>query len=218
MQHHGRGARAAFRFRATGLLLLVGYLLYLGWLTLRPPALPWVTAANLRPLATIRAELALGLWPAVQHLGGTLLLLAPLGVLLPWAVGRLEGSLLTSLARTVFTGVLVSLGLALLQTNRSGRPLDVDSLVLHLTGVAIAHAALVPVLRGWTRRGAERARASASAGAPSATGGSSRGEPFQGRAPRISGVGTVPRADVPSFSGAYGRDITRPRRLTKESS
>ncbi|MEU8354246.1 VanZ family protein [Streptomyces sp. NPDC048845] len=190
MQRHGCGARAAFRLRATGLLLLVAHLLYVGWVSLRPPTVPWVTASNLRPLATIRAELALGVWPAVQHLGGTLLLLAPLGVLLPWATGRLGGSLLGSLARTVFAGVMVSLGVALLRTSLSGRTLDVDSLMLHATGVALAHLTLVPALRAWLRRHSERP-------GTAAPGGTQRrearpAEPAQGSPPTISRVRTVP--------------------------
>ncbi|MBQ0987352.1 VanZ family protein [Streptomyces sp. F63] len=224
MQRHGCGARAAFRFRATGLVLLLAHLLYVAWTALRPPTLPWVTAAHLRPLATIRAELALGLWPAVQHLGGALLLLAPLGVLLPWAAGRLEAPLLASLTRTVFTGVMVSLGLALLQTNLSGRTLDVDSLALHTLGIALTHLALVPVLRGGLRRLCEQARRSspgvpASSRDPRGPGLPPAEEASQGAALRIPGVGTAPWADVSSPSWAYGRDIARhPRRLTKESS
>ncbi|MCC5035184.1 VanZ family protein [Streptomyces sp. WAC 00631] len=220
MQRHGCGARAAFRFRATGLVLLFAHLLYVAWTALRPPALPWVTAAHLQPLATVRAELALGLWPAVQHLGGALLLLAPLGVLLPWAAGRLEVPLLSSLTRTVFTGVMVSLGLALLQTNLSGRTLDVDSLVLHTLGIALAHLALVPALRGWLRRLCERAgRASPAVPAsPGRPGGLPAEEPPQGPPLRIPRVGAVPWTDVSSPSWAYGRDIAQhTRRLTKES-
>lgn len=70
--------------RVTGLLLLVAHLSIVAWLTLRPRTVPWVSATNLEPLATIRAALAHGpSWEAVQHLGGSVLLLAPLGVLLP---------------------------------------------------------------------------------------------------------------------------------------
>ncbi|WP_051723398.1 VanZ family protein [Streptomyces albus] len=220
MQRHGCGARAAFRFRATGLVLLLAHLLYVAWTALRPPSLPWVTAAHLQPLATVRAELALGFWPAVQHLGGALLLLAPLGVLLPWAAGRLEAPLLASLTRTVFSGVMVSLGLALLQTNLSGRTLDVDSLVLHVLGIALAHLALVPTLRGWLRRLCERARRASPSvpAAPGGPGGVPGEETSQGASLRIPGVGAVPWADVSSPSWAYGRDIARrPRHLTKES-
>ena len=190
VQLHGCGPGAAFRFRATGLVLLVAHLLYVGWTALRPPALPWETAAHLRPLATIRSELALGAWPAFQHLGGAVLLLAPLGVLLPWATGRLHGSLPGSLTRTAFAGVMVSLGLALLQTNVSGRPLDVDSLMLHVVGIALAHLTLVPALRAWLRRHDRRPEAAPPA-RPTRRG-RLREDVSQGVTPTIPRVGVVP--------------------------
>ncbi|MGP3927489.1 VanZ family protein [Streptomyces sp. 8N616] len=146
MHRLGSGDRPTVRFRATGLVLLVAHLLVVGWLTLRPLRVPWVPAANLRPLVTIRAELAQGPWDAVHSLGPSLLLLAPLGVLLPMAKGRLAACGLGSLAHTVFTGAMVSLGIELLQTDVSGRTLDVDDLLLNTAGVAIAYLLLVPLL------------------------------------------------------------------------
>ncbi|MGP4002187.1 VanZ family protein [Streptomyces sp. 8N706] len=182
MQRHGPGERATFPLRATGLVLLVAHLLTVGWLTLRPLSLPWVAAANLRPLATIRTELARGPWEAAQSLGPWLLLLAPLGVLLPVVTGRLGGSLLGAFAHTVFTGAMVSLGIELLQTDVPGRTLDVDSLVLNTTGVGVAYLLLTPPLRAWIRRKDD--------GVPSAH--PSREEASQGATPTIHRVGIAP--------------------------
>lgn len=63
------------------------HLLLVGWLTLRPLDVPWMTAANLQPFAGIKADLTLGPAAAIRRIGGELLLLAPLGVLLPMAGG-----------------------------------------------------------------------------------------------------------------------------------
>lgn len=152
VQHHGRGDRTAHRIRATGLVLLFAHLLLVGWVTLRPLAVPWVTPPNLRPLTTIRAELAAGPWEAAQGLAGSLLLLLPLGPLLPVVKRQLTGSWTVSFVRTVGTGLLVSVAIALLQTDVPGRTFDVDRLLLNAAGVAIGHLLLVPPLRARVRR------------------------------------------------------------------
>ncbi|GCD43446.1 VanZ family protein [Streptomyces paromomycinus] len=138
--------------RAAGAVLLVAHLLIVGWLSLRPRTVPWVPAANLRPLATIRAELAHGPWEAVQSLGGAVLLLAPLGILLPMTAGRLNVSPLGSLARTAFTGAMVSLAIELLQAGIPGRVPDVDMVLLNTAGVVLAHLLVVPGVRYRLRR------------------------------------------------------------------
>ncbi|MFG2093774.1 VanZ family protein [Streptomyces sp. NPDC048612] len=139
--------------RVTGLLLLVAHLSTVGWLTLRPRTVPWVSATNLQPLATIRAELAHGpSWEAVQHLGASVLLLAPLGVLLPLSAGRLNVSPLVSLTRTVFAGSMIALAIELLQSGVPGRVPDIDSVLLGSLGVALAHLAVVPAARRRLRR------------------------------------------------------------------
>ncbi|MFE3770566.1 VanZ family protein [Streptomyces sp. NPDC059122] len=178
MQRHGPGNTVAPRLRATGFLLLVAHLLIVGWLMLRPRTVPWVPAANLEPLASIHAELARGGWSAVWHLGAPVLLLAPLGVLLPLAGGRLDVSPLGSMARTVFAGAMISLTIELLQTAVPGQVPDVDTVLLNTLGVALAHLAVVPGARSRLRR---------------------RDERRQGATPRISRVGLTPQADV--FSG-----------------
>ncbi len=182
VQRHGSGDNAALRMRATGLLLLVAHLLIVGWLTLRPRTVPWVPAPNLQPLASISAELARGPWHAVQSLSGQVLLLAPLGVLLPMAAGRLDVSPLVSLTRTVFAGAMIALAIELLQTGVPGQVPDVDSVLLGTAGVAVAHLAVVPGYRYKLRRRRERLR---------------------GTTPRISRVGLAPQADVLSGSRTY---------------
>lgn len=180
MQHQGRGDRAARRLRATGLVLLCAHLLFVGWVTLRPLSVPWVTPANLRPLATIRAELAAGPWEAAQSLAGPLVLLAPLGALLPMAGRQLTGSRAASFARTTGTGLLLSVAIALLQTNVPGRTFDVDRILLNAAGVVVGHILLVPPIRGRVRRRLRGMR-------------SPYGRPDpQGSTPNISRVRTAP--------------------------
>ncbi|MGC9382131.1 VanZ family protein [Streptomyces sp. MH13] len=183
MQRHGfLGGSAALRIRVTGSVLLVTHLAFVAWYTLRPLDVPWVLPPNLRPLAGIRADLALG-WPAAaRSLGGALALLAPLGVLLPMAGGRLAVSPLASLLRTTAAGALLSLGIELLQTGVPGQVVDVDSLLLNTAGVALAHLAVVPAGRARLRRRSRR-------------GGQEdvrREEPTQGRTPTIPRVGIAP--------------------------
>lgn len=85
MQRQGPGGSAAFRFRVAGVILLLAHLLLVAWLTLRPLDVMWMTAANFEPLAGIKADLALGPLQAFRRISEGLLLLAPLGVLLPAA-------------------------------------------------------------------------------------------------------------------------------------
>ncbi|MET7378216.1 VanZ family protein [Streptomyces sp. NPDC005526] len=177
---------AANHVRVTGGVLLVAHLALVAWLTLRPLDVPWVMPANFRPLATVRADLALG-WPeAARRIGEGLALLAPLGVLLPLAHGRLCASLVASLVRTVAAGALISVGIALLQTGVPGRVVDVDTLLLNTVGVALAHLAVVPAGRARLRRGAERRERTAVR--PE--------EPAQGRTPTIPRVGIAPWGDA----------------------
>ncbi|WP_345133161.1 VanZ family protein [Streptomyces mexicanus] len=187
MQRQGSlGGRAALRLRATGGGLLVIHLALVAWLMLRPLDVLWVAPPNLRPLATVRADLELG-WPgAVRPLAEGLGLLAPLGVLLPLAHGRLQVSPVASLARTVAAGALVSLGIALLQTGVPGRVVDVDTLLLNTVGVALAHLVVVPAARSRLRRRAERRGGFA---AP-------RQDAAQGRTPTIPRVGIAPWSDA----------------------
>ncbi|MFF0220801.1 VanZ family protein [Streptomyces sp. NPDC004629] len=183
MQRQGSiGGSAANRIRVTGGVLLVAHLTLVAWLMLRPLNVPWVMPANLHPLAGIRADLALG-WPeAARRIGEGVALLAPLGVLLPMAHGRLTVSPLASLIRTAAAGALLSLGIALLQTGVPGRVVDVDSLLLNTVGVALAHLAVVPAGRSWLRRRGERVRRTPL----------HQEEATQGRTPTIPRVGIAP--------------------------
>ncbi|MEV6841130.1 VanZ family protein [Streptomyces sp. NPDC051133] len=186
MQRQGSlGGSAAIRIRVTGGVLLLAHLTLVAWLMLRPLDVPWVLPPNVHPLAGIRADLALG-WPAAaKPLGEGLALLAPLGVLLPTAHGRLAVSAISSLLRTAAAGALVSLGIALLQTGVPGRVVDVDSVLLNTTGVLLAHLAVVPAGRARLRRREERE----GAGAGRRT---VQEELSQGRTPTIPRVGIAP--------------------------
>ncbi|MFF7308601.1 VanZ family protein [Streptomyces sp. NPDC008137] len=188
MQRQGSvGGSAEFRIRVTGGVLLVAHLAFVAWFTLRPLEVPWVMPANLRPFAGIRADLALG-WPeAARHIGGKLALLAPLGVLLPMASGRLAVSPLASLLRAVAAGALLSMGIELLQTGVPGQVVDVDSLFLNTAGVGLAHLALVPAGRSWLRR---------RTAVPLARMPLPPEEPAQGRTPTIPRVGIAPWSDA----------------------
>ncbi|MFC9847257.1 VanZ family protein [Streptomyces sp. NPDC060223] len=183
MQREGSGGdSAAIRIRVAGGVLLLAHLALVAWITLRPLDVPWVSAANLRPFAGIRADLALGPREAARRIGEGLILLAPLGVLLPTAGGKLTVSPLGSLVRTVAAGALLSLGIELLQTGVPGQVVDVDSLLLNTVGVALAHLAIVPAGRSGLRRRAERQRRAALR----------REDMAQGRTPTIPRVGIAP--------------------------
>ncbi|EHN76136.1 membrane protein [Streptomyces sp. NRRL WC-3753] len=183
MQRHGfLGGSAALRIRVTGSVLLVAHLAFVSWYALRPLDVPWVLPPNLEPLAGIRADLALGGPAAARSLAGGLALLAPLGVLLPMAGGRLYVSPLASLLRTMAAAALLSLGIELLQTGVPGQVVDIDSVLLNTAGVALAHLAVVPAGRARLRR---RYRRDGREGVP-------QEEPAQGRTPTIPRVGIAP--------------------------
>ncbi|MFD7919205.1 VanZ family protein [Streptomyces sp. NPDC059740] len=180
--HEGPGGPTAPRLRAAGAVLLAVHLSAVAWLTLRPRSVPWVTEPNLHLFATIETDLSLGPGQAWHSLGPALLLLAPLGVLLPLAGGRLVVSPAASLLRTVMAGALVSLAIAVVQTGVPGRVPDVDVVLLNTAGVALAHLLLVPSGRAWLRR---------------------REQGHRGATPRVPRVAVPPRADALSGSRTY---------------
>ena len=189
MQRLGSGGETAdLRIRVAGLLLLTAHLLFVGWLTLRPLSVPWVAPANLHPLATIRSDLDVGGRTALEGIGGGLLLLAPLGALLPLVLGRLDRPLPGTVARTVFAGAMLSIGIALAQTGVPGRVVDIDAVLLNTVGVAAAHLLLFPPLRRWLR-GRDR---TPPAPPRARTRVPLREEGTQGSTPRATRVGIAP--------------------------
>jgi len=147
------------RVRAAGLLLTAAYLAFVGWLLLRPHYVAWVPAPNLRPLGTIRADLAMSPVQAARRIGAGLGLLAPLGVLLPMAGGQVRASGFGSFVRTVFAALMVSLLLEFTQTLVPGQLFDVDALLLNTLGVALAYLLVVPAVRRRLRRREDAAAA-----------------------------------------------------------
>ncbi|MFD4654882.1 VanZ family protein [Kitasatospora sp. NPDC058444] len=126
--------------RLAGLAGLTGHLALVLWLVLRPLPVAWVYDANLTPLASLRSSSG---WQVV----GELLLLAPLGVLLPLAGGRLRAPWLPSFLRTTGVSALLATALEFLSSWAPGHVLNVDHILLAVAGVAVAHLALVPGLR-----------------------------------------------------------------------
>jgi hypothetical protein len=199
VQRHGHcGKPAAPRIRLAGLLLLGAHLLLVGCLTLRPLAVPWVEPGNLQPLATIRPDLRYGTVEALWRLGDGLLLLAPLGVLLPLASGRLHRSLAGTVARTVVVGMMVSLGIGLAQSAVPGHVINVDTMLLNTTGVALAAVFLFPPVRALLR---------SRTGAPGVL---LREEAALGRTPDRAGPGMAPWAEAVPSAPAYLGNIRAP--------
>ncbi|MGW7351437.1 VanZ family protein [Streptomyces sp. NPDC054784] len=141
------------RVRAASAVLLLAHLLAVAWATLRPRSVLWVSPTNLRPFTTIRADLAGGPQEALHGIGGGLLLLAPLGVLLPLATGQLRRGLAGTAFRTTVAGALVALAIALAQTGVPGQVGNVDAVMLNTAGVGAAYLLLYPPLRRWLLRG-----------------------------------------------------------------
>ncbi|MFJ9843929.1 VanZ family protein [Kitasatospora sp. NPDC101155] len=126
--------------RLAGLAGLALHLTLALWLVLRPLPVAWVYDANLTPLASLRSSTT---WQVV----GEFLLLAPLGVLLPLAGGRIRAPWLPSFLRTTGVSALLATGLEFLSSWTPGHVLNVDHILFAVIGVVIAHLALVPGLR-----------------------------------------------------------------------
>ncbi|WP_234434938.1 MULTISPECIES: VanZ family protein [Streptomyces] len=136
--------------RLTGVAGLACHLTLVLWLVLRPLPVAWVYDANLTPLASLRSSTA---WQVV----GELLLLAPLGVLLPLAGGRLRAPWLPSFLRTTGVSALLATVLEFLSSWTPGHVLNVDHILFAVVGVAATHLALVPGLRHLLRERRPRA-------------------------------------------------------------
>jgi glycopeptide antibiotics resistance protein len=154
--------------RPAGAALTALHLAFVSWLTLRSLSATWVAAGNVTPLGTIQAGLALGTAGAPERLGAGLVLLAPLGVLLPLAGGRADVCPMESFARTALVGLALSLGFEMARTGLSGQVFDVDRVLLNVTGVAVAHLVVVPLTRSALRRRARRRADGAPQGASTA--------------------------------------------------
>ncbi|WP_457028804.1 VanZ family protein [Kitasatospora sp. P5_F3] len=135
------------RLRLLGILWLTGYLGLIGWLILRPLAVGWTSPANLTPFASVRLAFSVGSLDGLLRLAGGLLPLAPLGVLLPLAGGRLRVGWLPSLLRTAGCAALIATGLEILKGWAPGHVLNVDDIVLGVLGVAACHLVVVPFTR-----------------------------------------------------------------------
>ncbi|MFD0571949.1 VanZ family protein [Kitasatospora gansuensis] len=119
----------------------------IGWLILRPLAVGWTSPANLTPFASVRLAFSAGGRDGLLQLLGGLLPLAPLGVLLPLADGRLRVRWLPSVLRTAGCSALIATGLEILKGWAPGHVLNVDNIVLGVLGVAACHLAVVPFAR-----------------------------------------------------------------------
>jgi glycopeptide antibiotics resistance protein len=148
----GRRQRFLVWARPAAALLIALHLTSVYWLAQRSMSGTWIAAGSVVPLQTIRAYLALGPAGAVQHLGGELLLLAPLGVLLPLVGGRVDAPPAYSFARTAFGGLMLAFGAEVVRTGVAGQAFDVDVVLLNALGIALAHLAIVPAGRAALRR------------------------------------------------------------------
>ncbi|GAA2840101.1 VanZ family protein [Kitasatospora sp. CM 4170] len=138
-------------FRLAGLFALTVHLALAGWLVLRPLPVAWVYDANLTPMASLRFATA---WQVL----GELFLLAPLGLLLPLAGGRLHARWFPSFLRTTGASALLATALEFLASWTPGHVLDVDRILFAVVGVAATHLTIVPVSRSLLQRSAHRPR------------------------------------------------------------
>jgi len=117
--------------------------------------------ANLIPFATISQQLGDGLASGIRQLAGNLLLLVPLGFLLPVANPRFR-----QFRKTLVVAVIVSLGIEILQLTISAvvgfpyRVFDVDDLILNTAGAALGWAGWRVTL-GWFHKTPDEASSSA---------------------------------------------------------
>ncbi|MFF1871918.1 VanZ family protein [Streptomyces sp. CB03911] len=137
--------------RAAGLTALVLHLLVVGWFVLRPLPVAWVYDANLTPFGSVRRALSLGEAAGLWQVACELLLLAPLGVLLPLVRGRLRAAWLPSFLRVAGVSALLATGLEILGSWVPGHVLNVDHILLGVAGVSLSHLAVVPAARAVLR-------------------------------------------------------------------
>lgn len=142
--------------RSAGLTMLVLYFLLLGWLTLRQPPAGWSYDSNLTPFASVHRALATGGAAGLRQVLSSLVVLAPLGVLLPLAQGRLRQAWLPSFLHTLGINALLATAMEVVRTGLTSHLLNVDDILLGTIGAAAAHLLVVPVgrvrLRAWLAR------------------------------------------------------------------
>ncbi|MEV6208295.1 VanZ family protein [Kitasatospora sp. NPDC051914] len=154
--------QGAFRpLRVAARLLPVVYGLLLVGLVLRPAAVGWTYPANLTPLASVERALTLGGYAGAWELATGILPLAPFGVLLPLASGRLRTAWLPSFLRTVGGAALLATGLEILKSWAPGHVLNVDDIILGTAGAAACHLLVVPAARALLLNARSRNRARA---------------------------------------------------------
>ncbi|MBW8482521.1 VanZ family protein [Actinomadura parmotrematis] len=130
--------------RAIGVLVALAALAAFGYmayqLTLTPVHDNGWAVGNTHPGHTLRFYTEQPPKQAILQIGGNLLLLAPLGVLLPWASVRLRGPI-----RLGVIGFFVSLFIESIQGLAvPGRAFDIDDVILNTIGVVVAY-----LLVGW---------------------------------------------------------------------
>lgn len=142
--------------RSAGLTMLVLYFLLLGWLALRQPPAGWSYDSNLTPFASVHRALATGGAAGLRQVLSSLVVLAPLGVLLPLAQGRLRQAWLPSFLHTLGINALLATAMEVVRTGLTSHLLNVDDILLGTIGAAAAHLLVVPVgrvrLRAWLAR------------------------------------------------------------------
>jgi glycopeptide antibiotics resistance protein len=130
-----RLVRVAAILVALAALAVFAYWAYVFTLTPVPDPRGWAVG-NTEPGKTLRFYLDRpNVKEAAIAIGGNLLLLAPMGVLLPMASRRMRGPL-----RLTILAALVSLAIEAVQgTTVSGRTFDVDDIILNTAGVLLAY-------------------------------------------------------------------------------
>ncbi|WP_106402105.1 VanZ family protein [Actinocorallia populi] len=151
-----RLARVAAALIGLAAMAVFAYWAYVFTLTPVPDPRGWAVG-NTEPGRTLRFYLDR---PSVKEaaiaIGGNLLLLSPMGVLLPMVSRRMRGPL-----RLTLLAALVSLGIEAVQgTAVSGRTFDVDDIILNTAGVLLAYLTVGRLVarlvhgprRSWPRR------------------------------------------------------------------
>jgi hypothetical protein len=144
--------------RATGAAVLAVHLAMVAWVVLRPLPVTWVYDTNLTPFGSVRRALALGEASGLWQIACELLLLAPIGVLLPLAGGRLRTPWLLSFLQVAGVSVVLATGLEVLSSWVPGHVLDVDHILLAVLGASCTHLLVVPAGRALLRGRPARVR------------------------------------------------------------